>query len=83
MSWKIQSKQKHIFEQEVFLEKINFDKPFRFAFVYPNTYDVGMSNLGLHILYNLLNTLPRVSCERFFLPNKKELELHKSTSSPL
>lgn len=40
----------------------------RVAFCYPNTYRVGMSNLGLHILYALLNARGDVSCERVFLP---------------
>ncbi|HEX8909886.1 MAG TPA: radical SAM protein [Anaeromyxobacteraceae bacterium] len=40
----------------------------RVALVYPNTYRLGMANLGLHAVYRLLNEHPRTSCERAFLP---------------
>ncbi len=36
------------------------------ALVYPNTYYVGMSNLGFQLVYGLLNSLPGVRCERGF-----------------
>jgi radical SAM superfamily enzyme YgiQ (UPF0313 family) len=38
------------------------------ALVYPNHYPVGMSNLGLHAVYGLLNSYDDVVCERVFLP---------------
>ncbi len=40
----------------------------RFAFCFPDTYEIGMSNLGLRILYGLLNEMPGVWCERAFAP---------------
>lgn len=40
--------------------------------VYPNTYEVGMSSLGLQIVYTLLNEREDVVCERFFLPSGGE-----------
>lgn len=40
----------------------------RFAFAFPDTYEVGMSHLGMHILYNLLNTQDNIWCERVFAP---------------
>lgn len=40
----------------------------KFAFAFPDIYDVGMSHLGLHILYNLLNNEEDVACERVFAP---------------
>ena len=45
----------------------------RFAIVYPNSYYVGMSNLGLHIIYELLNNRDDTACERCFLPEKQSL----------
>ncbi len=36
------------------------------ALVYPNAYYLGMSNLGVHAIYRLLNDYPRVVCERVF-----------------
>jgi len=37
-----------------------------FALVYPNSYHIGMSNLGLQAIYRLLNASPDVVCERAF-----------------
>ena len=40
----------------------------RFAFAFPDTYEIGMSNLGMKILYGVLNSLGYVWCERVFAP---------------
>ncbi len=40
----------------------------KFAFSFPDVYDVGMSHLGLHILYNLINEEEDFACERVFAP---------------
>ena len=40
----------------------------RFAFCFPDTYEIGMSNLGMRILYGVLNDMPGVWCERVFAP---------------
>jgi len=40
----------------------------RFAFCFPDTYEVGMSHLGMRILYHLLNERPDIYCERVFAP---------------
>ena len=40
----------------------------RVAFCFPDTYEIGMSNLGLRILYGVLNREPDVWCERVFAP---------------
>ena len=45
----------------------------RVALCFPNTYFVGMSNLGLQTAYRLFNADERVVCERVFLPGKQEL----------
>lgn len=55
----------------------------RFALVYPNSYHVGMSNLGLHIIYDILNRRRDTACERFFLPEKKEMAEYERTRTPL
>jgi radical SAM superfamily enzyme YgiQ (UPF0313 family) len=39
----------------------------RVALGFPNTYEVGMSNLGFQTIYRLLNRMDQVACERFFL----------------
>ena len=45
------------------------DKPeVRFLLAFPDTYEVGMSHLGLQILYSILNEIPYVAAERCFAP---------------
>jgi radical SAM family uncharacterized protein/radical SAM-linked protein len=41
----------------------------RFALVFPDLYDLGLGNLGIHILYACLNKLPWASCERGYAPD--------------
>ncbi|RPJ17389.1 MAG: TIGR03960 family B12-binding radical SAM protein [Desulfobacteraceae bacterium] len=43
----------------------------RVALVYPNTYEVGMSNLGFQTVYGIINKLDHLLCERAFLPGNK------------
>ncbi len=38
----------------------------KFGLVYPSSYRVGMANLGIQILYSILNNFENVSCERYF-----------------
>ena len=40
----------------------------RFAFCFPDTYEIGMSNLGMRILYGVMNEMDGVWCERVFAP---------------
>lgn len=40
----------------------------RFAFCFPDVYEIGMSNLGMRILYGVLNQSPDIWCERVFAP---------------
>jgi radical SAM family uncharacterized protein len=46
----------------------NKDIDIRFAFAFPDVYEVGMSHTGLHILYHLMNSMENVWCERVFAP---------------
>ena len=39
-----------------------------FALGFPDLYEIGMSNLGLRIIYGVLNNISGVVCERFFAP---------------
>ena len=41
----------------------------RVAFGFPDLYEIGMSNLGLQILYKVLNDIPDVQCERVYAPD--------------
>ena len=44
------------------------DVEIRFAFCFPDTYEVGMSHLGMKILYSQFNRVPYIWCERVFAP---------------
>lgn len=44
------------------------DVDIRFAFCFPDVYEVGMSHLGMKILYSLFNKVPYIWCERVFAP---------------
>jgi radical SAM superfamily enzyme YgiQ (UPF0313 family) len=52
------------------------------ALVYPNTYAVGMSNLGFQTIYEHLNRLPHVVCERVFFPDPEDVDEHARTGTP-
>ena len=51
--------------------------------VYPNTYHVGMSNLGFQGVYSILNSREDTVCERAFLPDGEDLEEFARTGSEL
>ncbi len=53
------------------------------ALVYPNTYHHGMSNLGVQVVYAMLNNFQDTRCERFFLPDPEDLAEYKRTGSVL
>ncbi|MGA1824300.1 MAG: B12-binding domain-containing radical SAM protein [bacterium] len=50
---------------------------------YPNTYYVGMSNLGFHTIYFHFNKRADVVCERIFLPDKEQFEIYQTLHIPL
>ncbi len=53
------------------------------ALVFPDKYEVGMSHLGLRILYEILNREPRVACERVFCPDTDYEALLRRRKLPL
>lgn len=55
----------------------------RIVLVYPNTYEVGMANLGFQALYEIFNAMPDVACERAFLPDERDMREHEKTRTPL
>jgi radical SAM superfamily enzyme YgiQ (UPF0313 family) len=55
----------------------------RVALAFPNTYWVGMSNLGFQTVYRLFNERDDVVCERVFLPPKQELAELAAARAPL
>ena len=50
------------------IQKDKADVSVRFAFVFPEIYSIGMSNLGMRILYEALNRRSEIWCERVFAP---------------
>ena len=55
----------------------------RLAFCFPDTYEIGMSNLGMSILYHTMNSLDYVWCERVFAPWGDMFEEMKKAGLPL
>lgn len=55
----------------------------RLAFCFPDTYEIGMSNLGMSILYHTMNSLDFVWCERVFAPWGDMYEEMKRADIPL
>lgn len=59
------------------------DVDIRFAFCFPDTYEIGMSHLGMKILYSLLNKREDTWCERVFAPWVDMEELMRKNDVPL
>jgi radical SAM superfamily enzyme YgiQ (UPF0313 family) len=62
-----------VLSREVGYVRKSHDNRLRIALIFPNTYFVGMSNLGFQTIYRLFNDHPDIVCERAFLPPKQEL----------
>ncbi len=67
-------------ESEIGTIRKSWRHKIRIALVYPNRYHVGMSSLGYQTLYDLLNGLDQVVCERVFLPEAKGSETVRLTT---
>lgn len=59
------------------------DEYFNFAVAFPDLYEIAMSNLAVKIIYNGLNLLPNVRCERVFAPDVDFENLLKENDVPL
>ena len=82
MSWNLQKEIKEILATEIGTQIFAPGRRTPVAFLYPNTYHLGMSNLGLHILYQILNR-EGWACERVFLPETKKREEYAKTKTAL
>src|SRR6267142_234323 len=82
MSWKLKKKALALLAAEQGTVYRDWGGRVSIALVYPNTYAVGMSNLGFQTIYRHLNALPDVVCERVFLPEPADLEEMRRTSKP-
>ena len=52
----------------------SYRKPNRFALVYPGTYQLGMSSLGVQVIHAILNSRQDTACERVFIPERRYLQ---------
>ena len=59
------------------------NSPVRFGFAFPDTYEIGMSYLGLQILYHVLNEQKETYCERLFAPAGDMERKMRENSLPL
>src|SRR5437899_12336399 len=82
-SGRLQQRHRGYLEAEVPLQPVKQVGSFRIALCYPNLYFVGMSNLGFHSVYQMLNAYPDVRCERAFLPDDVDREDLERTGHPL
>src|SRR5437764_11952184 len=72
-AWEQRERARLILSKETgYIRKPHGDR-LRIALVFPNTYWVGMSNLGFQTVYRLFNAQDDIVCERAFLPPKQEL----------
>src|SRR5512146_343260 len=82
-SWEQRERARIILSKEVgYVRKPHGDR-LRVALAFPNTYWVGMSNLGFQTVYRLFNERDDVVCERVFLPPKQELSALVASRTPL
>src|SRR5215470_1364999 len=83
MSWKLKRKAQGTLTEEQGTIRKDWGGKIPVALVYPNTYAVGMSNLGFQTIYRHLNAIPDVVCERVFLPDPEDLdEMRRGGSAP-
>jgi radical SAM superfamily enzyme YgiQ (UPF0313 family) len=82
-SWEQRERARQTLAKEIgYVKKPHGDR-LRVALAFPNTYWVGMSNLGFQTVYRLFNAEDDVVCERFFLPPKQELAAQIAAKAPL
>src|SRR6266404_4487462 len=82
-SWTLRERAREALSKEIgYVTKPHGDR-LRIALAFPNTYWVGMSNLGFQTVYRLFNAEDDIVCERFFLPPKQELAELSKANAPL
>src|SRR4030043_1086700 len=83
VSWKLIQKAKRILEKERGTVQKSWGGRNSICLIYPNTYHVGMSNLGFQTVYQCLNSEDDIVCERAFLPDSEDLREYTNTQTPL
>ena len=82
-SWELKQRAREILAKEVGYVTKPHGGRLRVALAFPNTYFVGMSNLGFQTIYTLLNAQPGIVCERVFLPPKSEIAALRAAGTPM
>src|SRR5512139_1890515 len=82
-SWQLRERAREILSKEVGYVSKPHGGRLRVALAFPNTYFVGMSNLGFQTVYRLFNAEDGIVCERTFLPPKSEVAALKASSAAL
>src|SRR3954465_1737306 len=82
-SWEQRERAQLILSKEIGYVRKPHGGRLRIALAFPNTYWVGMSNLGFQTVYRLFNPQDDIVCERVFLPPKQELAEQLATKTPL
>jgi radical SAM superfamily enzyme YgiQ (UPF0313 family) len=82
-SWAQQERALEVLSKEVGYVRKPHGGRVRIALAFPNTYWVGMSNLGFQTVYRLFNAQEHIVCERVFLPPKQELAALLAARAPL
>jgi len=83
ISWKLIQKAKRTLEKERGTVRKPWGGKISICLIYPNTYHVGMSNLGFQTVYQSLNSEDDIVCERAFLPDQEDLQEYDHTRTPL
>jgi radical SAM superfamily enzyme YgiQ (UPF0313 family) len=82
VSWRLRKKARSLLAGEEGVVSKEWGGRISVALVYPNTYAVGMSNLGFQTIYEYFNKIPGVVCERVFFPDPEDLDEHARTQTP-
>ena len=81
--WQQREQAKALLAKEVGYVRKPHTGRLRVALAFPNTYYVGMSNLGFQTVYRLFNADDGIVCERVFLPPKSEIAAQLESGAPL
>jgi radical SAM superfamily enzyme YgiQ (UPF0313 family) len=83
MIWQFKEKARRRLAKETGTVVKDWGGRIRIALVFPNTYYVGMSNLGFQTIYWHLNRRPDIVCERAFYPDPEDLAEHERLGVPI
>jgi radical SAM superfamily enzyme YgiQ (UPF0313 family) len=83
MSWQFKERARKRLAGETGTVTKDWGGRLRIALVFPNTYYVGMSNLGFQTIYWHLNQRPDIVCERAFYPDPEDLPEHERLNVPI